>query len=80
MRKITLVFLLFLFVKISFGQDEGELIKSGFKFTIVNPGMEYELKLSEKSTFALNLGIGYGGSYKDLKTSGDGFMYLLSPF
>ncbi|WP_347838923.1 hypothetical protein [uncultured Draconibacterium sp.] len=80
MRKITLVFLLFLFVKISFGQEEGELIKSRFKLTIVNPGVEYEFKMSEKSTLALNLGIGYGGSYKDLKTSGDGFMYLLSPF
>ena len=53
-----------------------------FRINFINPGLEYELPVSSSSTFSVNIGVGYSGSYPNLTTTtfGTGGIYVLAPF
>lgn len=51
------------------------------RINFLNPGLEYEHSISEKTTLSAGIGVGYGTSYPDLdESNGTGFVYLISPF
>jgi len=62
-----------------FGQTTERLIEKQLRLSILYPGVEYELPISQRSSLASSVSIGFGGSYKNLKTQGSGFTYLISP-
>ncbi len=53
-----------------------------FRINGINPGIEYELPVSQNTTFSTNIGIGYSGSYPNLTTTtyGSGANYVIAPF
>jgi hypothetical protein len=60
----------------------GQQTEKVWRANVINPGVEIELPTSQKSTFSLNVGIGYSGSYPNLsETSFDsGGIYAIAPF
>jgi len=64
----------------SVSEIEDGFTENVFRINFLNPGVEYELALGQKSTLSAGLGIAYGGSYPDLSGNGSGFIYLISPF
>lgn len=49
-------------------------------FNFINPGIDFETRIGQKSTFSINAGVGYGTSYPELSRTGTGFLYIISPF
>ena len=81
MKKSVLFILLYvIWFPIYSQESEQPITESVLRFNLVNPGVEYEAKISQESTIAFNLGAGYGGSYKELTTSASGWLYMYSPF
>ncbi len=80
MKKTILVLIAFYFSLCGFSQEQPISCEKAMRVNFMNPGIECELPISKSSTLSFNVGIGYGGSYKDLSFNGDGFMYLISPF
>jgi len=72
---ITLI-LLTVFSNGLFGQTTEKVLTLNF----INPGIDFETPIGQKTTIAINAGIGYGTSYPELSTTGTGFLYLISPF
>ncbi|MEA1975193.1 MAG: hypothetical protein U9N10_06490 [Bacillota bacterium] len=50
------------------------------RINFVNPGIEYEMSIFNKSTLSLNCGVGFSGSYPDLTSRASGWLYLISPY
>lgn len=66
-----------------YGQENSEDLSKIFRINALNPGVEFELPISRKSTIAINPGIGMHGSYKNLEYEKNiiiGFTYYISPF
>ena len=56
-------------------------LKNNFIVNFINPGVEYELVLSNKTLVSFGTGIGYSGSYTELTAiPANGFVYEISPF
>ena len=52
-----------------------------WRVNFLNPSLEHELALGEKMVVSAGLGVGYGGSYRELEIgSANGFVYIISPF
>ncbi len=74
-----LIFVLFFFQGLA--QEVANPLQNNWRVNFLNPSIEYEFKTSEKSVLSAGLGVGYGGSYRELETiSADGFNYIISPF
>ena len=65
-----------------FGQETENNLQKTFRINMINPGVEYELPISKKSTIAVNPGIGIHGSYLNLDYDNinSGITYYISPF
>jgi len=63
----------------SFSQESVRTSKV-LRINAINPGIEYETPLFNQSTFAVNVGVGYGGSHPNLTTYASGWLYLIAPF
>jgi hypothetical protein len=79
-RIIIIMGLSILFNSIVISQETKSNTRSVFRVNLLNPGIEYEMSLFNKSTLAMNIGVGYGGSYANLTTNASGWLYLISPF
>jgi len=77
MKKGLLTLLFSILVSLSYAQDKTEKV---WRINFLNPAIELELPTGNHSTFSAGLGIGYGGSYPDLSSGGNGFIYIISPF
>ncbi len=52
-----------------------------FRINFINPALEYELKTGKNAVISGAVGIGYGGSYRELEVQGaNGLVYIVSPF
>ncbi len=82
MKFYSAVVLVFLLSSFSLYAQENQTKHSQkvWRINFLNPGVELEYPTGNNSTFSSGLGIGYGGSYPDLSSSGNGFRYLISPF
>ena len=78
MKAFSLVITLFVLASAAVAQETEEVLRVNF----INPGIEYELPVSEKSTISGNIGIGYSGSYPELTTTtfNTGALYVIAPF
>ncbi len=63
-----------------FSQETIKNTSSVLRINFLNPGIEYEMPVLNKSTISMNLGVGYDGSYPNLTTYASGWLYLISPF
>jgi len=64
----------------AFGQKKENTLEKVFRVNVINPGVEFELPISKKSTLAVNPGIGFHGSNLYLGYTGNGLTYYISPF
>lgn len=74
-----------LFMMLCFGelqaQDGDIALKRLSKISILNPGFEMQVPKGEKWLTAINLGVGYHGSYPELsRFNPNGLQVLISPF
>lgn len=73
--------IIFFFVsQVSTAQVTEVRIEKVWRINFINPGTELEIPTGKSSTFSAELGVGYGGSYPELSSSGNGWRYLISPF
>jgi len=81
MRKLFLLISLTISLT-SFGQETTDDLSKVFRINALSPGLEFELPISEKSTIAINPGIGIHGSYMHLEYDYlvSGVTYYISPF
>ena len=63
-----------------FSQETIKNTSTVVRINFLNPGIEYETPVFNKSTVSMNLGVGYGGSYPNLTSGASGWLYLISPF
>ncbi|WP_245574894.1 hypothetical protein [Aequorivita capsosiphonis] len=61
------------------GQEEA-FTERVWRVNFINPGVELEMPVAEKSTFSTNVGVGYNGTYPELTYGGNGFVYIIAPF
>ena len=80
MKTFLLVLSITLSVLSAHAQLKEEAIQQNFRLNFISPGVEYEMPFAKKSSVLLNLGIGVGGSYKDLSDDQSGYTLLLSPY
>lgn len=64
----------------AFTQEKTQDLTKVFRVNFLNPGVEIEIPLAEKSTFAANAGVGFEGSYRNLNYTNSGFTYFIAPF
>jgi hypothetical protein len=79
MKKLTLLFGLLICINV-WGQNKETPLKNVFRINAISPGVELELPISNKSTIAINPGIGIHGSYLNLDYTNSGITYYVSPF
>lgn len=79
LKKIIVLFILLQGFSIIGKSNENQL-SSIFRVNLINPGIELEVPVSERSTIALNPGIGIHGSYLHLNYTNTGITYFISPF
>ncbi len=81
MKKLTLLFGLLICINV-LGQNNEKPLKNVFRINAISPGLEFELPISNKSTIAINPGIGIHGSYMHLEYNYivSGVTYYISPF
>jgi hypothetical protein len=79
MKKILLLLLMGTSI-IALAQKEEVKVTTSSRINFVNPGFDYEFPISKSSSIDLNVGIGVGGSYKNLTSIEPGYTILLSPF
>ncbi len=80
MKKFFLLTVVIILSLCSYSQEVSPSSSNVFRINLINPGIEYETKFSQESTFSINLGVGYGGSYKEITSSASGWLYMYSPF
>lgn len=74
-KHIIIVFFLF---SIGLGYSQTENI---WRINVLNPSIELETSISERTTFSVSLGVGYGGSYPKISSSTkSGIRYSINPF
>lgn len=71
-----------LFATVANGQTttDDQQTEKVWRVNFLNPAVELELPIGKNTTFSSALGVGYGGSYPDLTSSGTGFIYIIAPF
>ncbi len=63
------------------GQQKQTVLKNQLRLNFLNPGIDFEYKISELWAVSLNAGLSYGGSFKNLSYNNDnGLQYMISPF
>lgn len=81
MKKLFITLLGILFFMTCYSQEKEKTTEKILRLNFINPGIEIEWPVFNKSTIATNLGIGYGGSFPNLTyTSGSGWLYMIAPF
>lgn len=80
MKKILILIGIIAFYNYSYSQEDKSHTCSVFRVNFINPSFDYEIKIKQELTFSINLGVGYGGAYKNLTTSASGWLYMYSPF
>ena len=76
----ALLLVAFLFPAIVFGQTENSTKQNVFRLNVINPGIEYEHSLSEKSKLSVNAGFGVSMSYPELTSFQPDYAFFLSSF
>ncbi len=62
-------------------QTEEYKLQKVFRVNVLNPGVEYELPVLKRAVVSTNLGVGYGGSYKNTtEYTPNGWLYIIAPF
>lgn len=51
-----------------------------WRVNFLNPGVEYEMPVRNKSTISANVGIGYGASHPNLTPYASGWLYMIAPY
>lgn len=79
--KIALLILVDLFiVSLSFGQSPESRKQNVLRLNFINPGIEYEQSISEKSKLSANVGFGVSMSYPEITSIQYHNAFFLSPF
>lgn len=78
MKKLLFIF----FILISSIQVSAQETQKVWRANIVNPSFEYEHPITSVSTFSINIGVGYSGSYPNLSETSfqTGGLYAIAPF
>lgn len=61
------------------GQDDTK-VTDVWRVNFLNPGVEYEMALTHKTTFSANVGVGYGASHPNLTPYASGWLYMIAPY
>jgi len=80
MKKLLITILGFLFFMTSYSQENERTTETILRLNVINPGIELEIPIFNKSTISTNLGIGYGGSFPNLTSAASGWLYMITPF
>lgn len=81
MKKNLFALLLGFIVSLAHAQEIADIrTENVWRVNFLNPAIELEMPTGRSSTFSTGLGIGYGGGYPNLTSSGSGFIYIISPF
>lgn len=83
MKKVnSLIPVVFLFFTIATYAQESAKLQKVFRANILNPGVEIELPISQKSIISINPGVGFNFSYDELHFPGGetGLSYYIAPF
>ncbi len=78
MRKFILILILIVPVISTIGQNKEKLTENVFRFNLINPALEYEMALTNKSVLSTAAGVGLGVYYKNLVVNETGLLF--SPF
>jgi len=63
-----------------YSQNNARTTEKILRLNFINPGIEIEWPIFNKSTISTNIGIGYGGSFPELTSTSSGWLYMVSPF
>jgi hypothetical protein len=66
MKKLILITIGIILTSLSFAQDYTSYPEKVFRVMLINPGIEIELPVLNKSTLTTTLGVGFEGAYKNL--------------
>lgn len=80
MRKAFLILLGLIITNQSFGQESEYKKQNILRINFINPGIEYEHSISEKSKLSANAGFGVSMSYPDLTTVQPSHAFFMSTF
>lgn len=82
MKHILTHFAVFFFCIHAFSQTSDETPKTSnqLRINFINPAVEIEQTIGNKSTVSAGIGVGYGGGYPDLTIGGSGFINIVTPF
>lgn len=81
MNKLSFLAILFFFTFSTNAQNQKTYsTEKVWRINLINPGVELELPTGIYSTLSTGVGIGYGGSYRDVSWGGSGFVYVIAPF
>tara|TARA_B100000683_G_scaffold12866_1_gene13546 strand:+ start:2544 stop:3098 length:555 start_codon:yes stop_codon:yes gene_type:complete len=80
MKEIFLGFIFFFFSSYSFGQSSESQNQNVLRINFINPGIEYEYSISNKSKLSTNIGYGISMSYPKLTTIQPTHAFFIAPF
>lgn len=80
MKKLVILIFGVLIINLVYSQNSDKQTTNVLRINIINPGIEYELAIMNHSAIIANAGFGYGGSYPNLSSYANGFVYSIVPF
>jgi len=80
MKKALLILIGLFIINHSFGQGSENKKQNVLRLNLINPGVEYEYSISDKSKLSANIGFGVSMSYPNLTISQPGHAFFLSTF
>lgn len=79
--RILLIGCVFFLQSNLFAQKDNQVLTPIFRINILNPGLDYELPISETIVWSNGIGIGYNGNLPEINfNKEDGYQYLIAPF
>ncbi|MFO7658378.1 MAG: hypothetical protein R6W78_15070 [Bacteroidales bacterium] len=80
MKNAFLILIGLMIINQSFGQESEYQKQNVLRLNFINPGIEYEYSISDKSKLSLNVGFGVSMSYPDLTTIQPNHAFFMSTF
>ncbi|VAW13514.1 hypothetical protein MNBD_BACTEROID03-2025 [hydrothermal vent metagenome] len=78
---LLLFFIAIFVVNSTSAQDATPELKNQFRINFLNPGLDYEVKITKSTVLSLGGGIGYFGEFEELSApSRENFKYIIAPF
>ena len=80
-NKFKTIIILFFYTLSSFSQENKDIsLQNLFKLNFINPGVGYDLAISNSTLFSTDVGISYSGAFDKITLiENNGFQYVIAP-